>query len=446
MQGKHKHEPQMDMFKTQLKELVSKEHSLVVLSRRIDWGSIDKEFEQYYSKEGRPSVPTRTMVGLLMLKSMFNQADETVIPMWVENPYWQYFCGEQFFRHSPPCDPSDLVHFRKRIKKEGHEYILKVSAGLHGQEIKEEEVTIDSTVQEKDITFPTDAKLAIAILKECWRLADRSALKLHQSYTRKTSQAKLKLRFGNHPKKKKEARRAVKDLQKYARKVIAQLKNHLPTEIIESNKVRFERYDKILSQKKDDKNKIYSLHEPGVYCMSKGKAHKPYEFGCKVSVAVTAKTGIIVGATSFETNKSDVHTLEQTLTQVKYITGKMPKEAICDRGYRGRKKVENTKIVIPNPLPADSSRYQKEKIRKKFRRRAAIEPIIGHLKQDHRMERNFLKGLYGDFVNCVLAAAGFNLRKMLRKIASSWNSIIRWFNSQYYCLFTIKMQSLKLGF
>lgn len=438
MQGKIKHEPQLNMFKIQLKDLVLEKHSLIILSHKIDWSSIYKEFEQYYSKEGRPSVPTRTMVGLLMLKSMFNEADETLIPKWVENPYWQYFCGEQFFRHEPPCDPSDLVHFRKRIQKSGHEYLLKVSAGLHGKSSQENIVSIDTTVQEKDITFPTDAKLAIAILKECWRLADKCNLKLHQSYSRKTAEAKLKLRFGNHPKKKKEARKAVKNLRKYAKKVIRQLRNNLPEEILQNTKCRFERYDKILLQQKKDSHKIYSLHEPEVYCMSKGKAHKPYEFGCKVSLALTAKTGIVVGMTSFEENKSDAHTLEQTLSQVKYITGKLPKEAICDRGYRGRKKVEGTNITIPKPLPADSTRYEKEKVRIKFRRRAAIEPVIGHLKYDHRMERNFLKGIYGDFVNCVLAAAGFNLKKMLRKIASSLDSITRLVYLIFYCLVGIR--------
>ena len=326
----------------------------------MDLGAIDAEFAQYYSLEGRPSVPTRTMVGLLLLKSMFNEADETIIPRWVENPYWQYFCGEQFFRHAPPCDPSDLVHFRKRIQKKGLEFILKVSAGLHGKEALEEIVTIDTTAQEKDITFPTDAKLAVAILKECWRLADSSQLKLHQSYSRKTSQAKLLLRFGNHPKKKKQAMQAVKDLKRYARKVIGQLRNHLPSDVLKRNERRFERYDKILSQQRKDSHKIYSLHEPDVYCMSKGKAHKPYEFGCKVLLAVTAKSGIIIGTTSFETNKSDVHTLEEILSQVQYITDKLPKEAICDRGYRGKKQVEETTITIPKPLPASSSRCKRK--------------------------------------------------------------------------------------
>jgi IS5 family transposase len=155
-------------------------------------------------------------------------------------------------------------------------------------------------------------------------------------------------------------------------------------------------------------------------------------------VAVTAHTGIVDGITSFEENKSDVHTLEETLSQVSYITGKLPQEAICDRGYRGRKKVADTIISIPSPLPQHSTRYAKNKVRLKFRRRAAIEPLIGHLKQDHRMERNFLKGNYGDFVNCVLAAAGFNLKKMLRKIASSLDSIKRLVSAIYYCLCCMK--------
>jgi IS5 family transposase len=446
MQGKIKHKPQLDMFKVQLKSLVSQDHSLIILSHKIDWASIDKEFEQYYSKEGRPSVPTRTMVGLLMLKSIFNESDETLIPRWVENPYWQYFCGEQFFRHDQPCDPSDLVHFRKRIQKTGHEYLLKVSAGLHGKASQQSIVTIDTTVQEKDITYPTDAKLAVAILKECWRLADKCNLKLHQNYTRKTSEAKLKVRFWNHPRRKKEARQAVKDLRKYARKVIGQLRNHLSAEQLEASKSRFERYAKVLAQKKDDKHKIYSLHEPDVYCMSKGKSHKPYEYGCKVSLGVTAQTGVIVAVTSFEENKNDFHTLEQTLEQIKYTTGKLPKEVICDRGYRGKKKIGDTLITIPKPLPANSTRYQKEKVRIKFRRRAAIEPIIGHLKQDHRMARNFLKGNLGDFVNCVLAGAGFNLKKMLRKIASSSGSLTNWFYSIIYALLFKNDKLLKAAF
>ena len=307
-------------------------------------------------------------------------------------------------------------------------------------------VSIDTTVQEKDITFPTDAKLAISILKKCWELANKSNVKLHQSYTRKTADAKLCLRFGNHPKKKKEARKAVKDLRRYASKVIRQLKNKLSEDTLLQYKNKFEFYEKVLSQKRGDSNKIYSLHEPDVYCMSKGKAHKQYEFGCKVSVALTANTGIIVGITSFEKNISDVHTLEQTLAQVKNITGSLPNEAICDRGYRGKKKIEETTITIPHPLPATSTRYEKEKVRIKFRRRAAIEPIIGHLKHDHRMNRNFLKGKYGDFVNCVLAAAGFNLKKMLRKIASSLDSIIRLVYTIFYALFSKNTDFKKVAF
>ena len=184
---------------------------------------------------------------------------------------------------------------------------------------------------------------------------------------------------------------------------------------------KFSLFTKVLTQQKNDKNKIYSLHEPDVYCMAKGKEHKNYEFGCKASIVLTKTTGIIVGATTFEKNEADVNTLEQALKQLEYTTDKLPEEAICDRGYRGKAKIGECKISVPKPLPKSATRHQKEKVREKFRRRAGIEPIIGHLKNDHRMARNFLKGKLGDFINCVLAAAGFNLKKMLRKLASSLN-------------------------
>ena len=225
-----------------------------------------------------------------------------------------------------------------------------------------------------------------------------------------------------------------------------QLRNNLPAEVLELHKNRFERYDKVLVQQKEGKQKIYSLHEPSVYCMSKGKKHKQYEFGFKVSIGVTANTGIIVSVTSFETNVSDVHTLEQTLEQIEYTTGKAPAEAICDRGYRGKSKINETIITIPKPLPKNTTRHQIEKVKQKFRRRAAIEPVIGHLKYDHRMQRNFLKGLYGDFVNCVLAGAGFNLKKMLRQIASSLDSLNRCIYSIIYTLLNFKHFLKKLAF
>ena len=422
MQGKIVHNPQSDLFKISLKDIVSEKIDLVQLTHKIAWPDVEVHFGPLYSSQGRPSVPTQTMVGLLLLKSMFSVSDEDLIPSWIQNPYWQYFCGEQYFRDTGPCDPSDLVHFRKRIGKEGGEYILKLTVQIHGKDAFEEsQVICDTTVQEKDITFPTDAKLYYAIIEQCWKIEKDNKIKLHQSFRFLSKEMRLKLRFAHHPKKKKQARQALKKLKSFAFKLIRQLKASMNEEQNKIYAQKFTLFTKVLQQQKQDSNKIYSLHEPDVYCMAKGKENKTYEFGCKASIALTKSSGIIVGATTFEKNTNDLYTIEQTLEQIKYTTDKLPQELICDRGYRGKTKVGECRISIPKPLAKMATRYQKQKVRAKFRRRASIEPVIGHLKYQHRMARNFLKGKLGDFMNCVLAAAGFNLKKMLRKLASSLN-------------------------
>ena len=209
----------------------------------------------------------------------------------------------------------------------------------------------------------------------------------------------------------------------------------LDLEILIEVAERISIFKQVLKQKRSDTNKIYSLHEPHIYCIAKGKAHVKYEFGVKASIAVTKDSGIIVGALTFEKNVNDVNTLEATLRQVKSNTNQQPTEAICDRGYRGKTIVEGVKILIPKPMPATANKKEIENTKAKFRRRSAIEPIIGHLKFDHRMVRNHLKGIQGDFINCVLAAAGFNLKKMLRKIASSFTHWLNLCLRIYYTIF-----------
>jgi IS5 family transposase len=439
MQGKITHEPQLDLFKVPLSQIVSPKLPIVDLTHQIKWDQIEKEFGKYYSENGRPSVPTRTMVGLLLLKSMFSVSDEALIPSWVQNPYWQYFCGEQYFRDTPPCDPSDLVHFRNRIGKEGTEFLLKQSVLIHGEEAKEDSIIIDTTVQEKDVTFPTDAKLYQDVMKQCWAIARNHNIQLHQSFRFLLKQQRLIVRFMNHPKKRKSAVRAIRKIKGYARKLLKEVKRKLPPEVLISLQERVNLFEKVLHQKRSDKNKIYSLHEPHIYCLAKGKEHKKYEFGCKASIALTRQSGIVVAATTFETSMHDAYTLEQTLKQVLYTTGRLPGEAICDRGYRGKTKIEKTIISIPKPLAKTASKMEILKVKAKFRRRAAIEPIISHLKFDHRMLRNHLKGIQGDFINCVLAGAGFNLKKMLRKIASS---LTQWLNPCFLYLFAFKKMAL----
>jgi IS5 family transposase len=389
----------------------------------MPWRELEKELARYYSTRGQHAKPIRLMVSLLILKQLHNLSDESVVDRWVENPYYQFFSGETVFQWKPPIHPTDLVYFRKRIGKPGVEKLLQVSIDLHGKKAKEKEVLIDSTVQEKNITYPTDSKLYIKIIKHCIKIAKKEGVVLRQSYRLTVKKLLLDLRFMHHPKNRKKAAAAVRKLRTIAGRLIRELHRKLNPSILVEYLDRLALFDKILQQQKKDSNKIYSIHEPETYCISKGKEHKKYEFGAKASIVLTKNTGIIIGAVSHNTNQYDGHTLPEVLEQATRLVGKEPKVAICDRGYRGTSIVGHTQIVIPKPPGKRSTDYQKRQARKRFRRRAGIEPIIGHLKSDYRMARNFLKGSIGDSLNVMLAAAAFNFNKLMKELGSSFAQI-----------------------
>lgn len=400
-----------------LKEILNPQEPLYQLSDKIPWVEIEKEFERYYVDFGRPAKPIRLMVSLLILKQMYNLGDETVVERWVQNPYWQYFSGQREFQWKLPLEPSDFVHFRKRIGEQGVKKILEISIGLHGKQAMETEVVVDTTVQEKNITFPTDVKLHKRIIEQCRKIAAVEGIEQRQSYKRIVKKLVLAQRFRNHPKNKKKAYSAARKLKTIAGRMVREIERKLIEEKRQKYETRIEIFNKILSQSRDDKNKVYSIHEPKVYCISKGKEHKKYEFGAKASIVLTKKSGIIVGAYSLEKNDYDGHTLPRALEQCEEIRGgNRPEVAIADRGYKGKTRIGETKILLPKPPKKNSSEYEKKKARSRFRRRAAIEPIIGHLKTDYRMARNFLKGVIGDSLNLMLAAAAFNFKKWMRKM------------------------------
>lgn len=415
MVGKLPKTHQLDFFQTPLVNFIDMDHELVQLSHRINWESVEQDFAGYFSENGRPGVPVRKMVGLLLLKSLYNLSDERVVSQWRENPYYQYFTGEKVFQKGYPLDPSDFVHFRKRIGKEGAEKLLGLSIKLNMEEEgKVKEVLIDTTVQEKNIMYPTDGKLYNKVINQCQRIADQEGVELRRSYTRELKALRLKMRFMNHPKGKKEGQKALRRLRTIARAQVNDLARKLTAEKREPYKDLLLRFCAVITQERHDKNKIYSLHEPDVACISKGKEAKPYEFGNKSSIAKTAG-GLVVGAIAFEGNPYDGHTLGDQLEQIERLIGHRPKVALVDRGYQGQKYVESTKIEIPGRGKKKQSYYQKQQARRKFRQRAGIEPIIGHLKKDHRMLRNYLKGTRGDAINTMMAAAGYNLRHWIIK-------------------------------
>jgi len=338
------------------------------------------------------------------------------MPEWVRDPYFQYFCGEAEFQWRFPCDPSDLVHFRKRIGKEGVEKILELSIRLQPKkDLRKRDVLVDTTVQEKNITSPTDAKLFVKIIQRSNKIAMKEGIVLHQSYKRTTKQLLLKQRFAHHPKRKKEANKAQRKLRTIVGRLTRELERKLSEEKFSLYNNDLELFKKVIARKRFDKNKIYSLHEPETACIAKEKAHKKYEFGSKVSFAMLPGSNIIVGVVNFKGNPHDSTTLEGTLDHSRKISGKEFNNAIVDRGYRGKKKIGNTNIVSPGP-PIRNNEYQRRKKRRQCQSRAAIEPVIGHIKHDCRMARNYLKGTIGDEMNAILAGAAFNFRRLLRVI------------------------------
>ena len=408
----------MSFISPDLMDQLNPKHELVILSNTIPWDYLEEELSGFYHKRmGRPAKPVRLMVGLMILKQMENLSDERIVEAWVRDPYMQYFCGETQFQWYYPCDPTDLTYFRKRIGEEGVQKVLEVSILLHGKKALEKEVLIDTTVQEKNITFPTDSKLHCKIIENCRKIAQDESIPLRRSYTRTVKRLLLDLRFANHPKNRKRANKAQRQLKTIAGRLVRELFRKLPQEILELYKDSLERFETVLNQQKKSKNKIYSLHEPDVYCISKGKEHKKYEFGSKASLVSTRDSGIIVGALGFKNNVYDGHTLNRVLNQVTELRGERPEIGLCDRGYRGRTRVNGTLIMVPKPAPKRATDYEKRKNRKRFRRRASIEPIIGHLKSDHRLARNYLKGFVGDSINLMMAAAAFNFKKLLRLLA-----------------------------
>ncbi len=321
----------------------------------------------------------------------------------------------QEFTPSAPCASSELVHFRKRIGEEGIELIFQESIRVNNEDDEghhHDTAFIDSTVQEKNVTYPTDAKLHKKIVKKVLGIVKKLGLPLRQSYTFVLKDIYRDQRFRNHPRNRKKALRADRRLRTIAGRLVRELKRNLK-ENHDYDKL-LGLFETILSQRRNSRKKVYSIHEPEVQCISKGKEHKKYEFGNKVSI-IRSVTGIILGAMSFR-NEYDGHTIESSLEQVERLTGRKIKVLTGDRGYRGKKEINGTKIMIPDIPKKSDSRYQKLKKHKLFCKRAGIEPTIGHLKSDYRLGRNFYKGVVGDTVNVLLAAATYNFRRAMKAL------------------------------
>lgn len=412
--------PQCELFGARLSELLNPEHPLYVLAERMDWPQFDVAIDACYAEElGRPGVNTRLMVGLLYLKHAFDESDESVVARWVENPYWQFFCGCQYMQHELPIDPSSLSRWRKRVGAERLEKLLEATirtalaiGALRPQELQK--VNVDTTVQEKAIAFPTDARLYHKMRLALVRRATSLGIRLRQNYRFKGKKLLAKQGRYAHARQMKRAAkmtrglktilgRVLRDIERKAGKIQGQIADEPLRELVAMAQ-------RLLQQTRTSKNKIYSVHAPEVECLAKGKAHKRYEFGCKASVATTSKSNWVVGTHALHGNPYDGHTLRGAIAQVERLTGHSPQDVMVDQGYRGHGYEGSAIVHVVRSIPKRATRA----VRRMLKRRAAIEPTIGHLKSGNRMDRNYLTGQEGDRINALLSAAGYNLRKLLR--------------------------------
>jgi IS5 family transposase len=413
-----------DLFRQELSNLIDLRHPLVQLSQKIDWQSCETRFVGLYAAGvGRPAHPIRLMVGLQLLKHTCNVSDEEVVASWVENPYWQYFCGEQYFRHDLPIDPSLMTGFRKRIGQAGCEFILglTLSAGLATNTVAKSSlaiVNVDTTVQDKAVTFPTDARLLHKARIALVRLAKRQRIELRQSYERIGKAAFVRSQRYAHARQINRAAAQTRKLRTYLGRIIRDIERKMHTD--ESTPSRMTRLLQVASRihtqprkrSEGDPPKLYSVHAPEVECIAKGKAHKQYEFGVKVGVVSTSKESFVLAAKSLPGNPYDGHTLQACIEQARRVTGVAQTEAYADRGYKGHGcNTDLFKVWI-----SGSKRGVTKAIERKLKRRNAVEPVIGHMKSDGRLARNFLKGVEGDAMNALLCGAGHNLRKILKKL------------------------------
>lgn len=392
---------------------------LARLARQIDWRSFDEHFGTYYSEgTGRPATSTRLMAGLHHLKYTHDLSDEAVLGGWVENPYWQHLSGMELFCHEPPIDPSSMSRWRSRVGEAGGGELSRrtIEAGLRMGAVKPGElrrVNVDTTVQGKHIRFPTDARLYDRMRERLVMAAKREGVALRQSYARVGKRLLAQQSRYAHAKQWRRARRCTRKLRTILGRVVRDIerKSLGPGEGMGDLPALAKRLHR---QERRDKGKPYSVHAPEVECISKGKAHKRYEFGCKVALAASSKGGWVLAARALEGNPYDGHTLQSAMDRIVAASGVEPENVYVDMGHRGHGHEGGCEIHVGRRRRGSIAKC----LWRWMMRRAAIEPSIGHLKEDRRMERRRLKGTEGDKVNAVLSAAGMNFSKLLAALGA----------------------------
>ena len=455
-----------DFFRSRLDTMIDMRHPLVVLAARLPWQRIEQalapkfahqdrpakqrssadllgehevEFGGGVSNAGRPRLGVRLMASLLYLKNSFNLSDEELVQRWSENVYFQFFSGLEYFEPRLPCDATQIGRFRRAIGEEGLEQLLKatIDTAVEIKAVKPaelERVIVDSTVQSKAIAHPVDSRLLEIARHKVVSAARRCGIALKQTYAQEGKALRRKAGGYAHAKQFKRLRKTVKRQRTILGVVMREVQRKQGADqaavaaggapLHEANNPKaitdlatlLERAERIRTQQRNTKNKLYALHAPEVECISKGKARNPYEFGVKVSLVVTHKHGLMVGARSFPGNPYDGHVLSAQLEQTSNLLqdlGRSPKQVIVDLGYRGVDADNPGVQIIHRGKYKSLSDHEKRLLK----RRQAIEPLIGHAKADHRMDRCWLQGALGDALHALSCAAGYNIRWLLRAIA-----------------------------
>jgi IS5 family transposase len=417
---------QSDLLRSRLDAIVDMGHPLVKLSQTIDWSFLEQKFGAVYEdKPGRPPLPTRLMAGLAILKHTYDLSDEVLCERWLENPYYQLFCGEEFFQHRLVFDRSSLTRWRQRMGEERLQALLQesLSVATRTRAIKPADlnrIIVDTTVQPKNVMFPTDARLLNRAREILVRLAQKQGVKLRQSYARVGKFALIAHQRYAHARQFKRANRALRKLRTCLGRIIRDIGRKIEGKADLVGGIVLERMlaraRQVLDQKRGQRGpKVYSLHAPEVECIGKGKAHRPYEFGVKVSVATTlthAKGGqFVVHSKALPGNPYDGHTLKTVIPDMEALVGNTIERILGDKGYRGHNAPPDYKFRV---FTSGQKRRVTPKIKRELRRRSAVEPVIGHLKSEHRMGRNYLWHRHGDAINAVLAAVGYNFRRLIK--------------------------------
>ena len=446
-----------DFFRSRIDAMINLKDPLAVLATRLPWDQLESavaaKFERQsrtgrvldgqdlfgptqvlagagISNAGRPKLSIRLMASLVYLKHSFNLSDEELVVRWSENVLWQFFSGMVYYEHRLPCDATQIGRFRRDMGEEGLELLLKatIDTAVAIDAVKPKDlqrVIVDTTVQEKAIAHPVDSRLLEIARHKVASSAKRAGIQLKQTFVKEGKELRRKAGGYAHAKQFGRLKRTVKRQRTVLGIVIREVQRKMQSEDFAPDQPKavsdlamwLERAERIRTQQRHSKNKLYALHAPEVECIAKGKARKPYEFGVKSAVVVSHKDGLMVGARTFPGNPYDGNILGAVLEQATNLMQDVSvtlKDIVVDLGFRGVDADNANKTIIHRGKFKGLSPQQKGWLR----RRQAVEPAIGHLKSDHRMDRCWLQGTLGDALHAVSCAAGYNLRWLLRAIAA----------------------------